>query len=472
MSRLQKLVCALAVAAVSAGALAASSYASRTQTSFFESPALLLNPVTRPATMATLQRLGVRALRVELSWHAVAPRPDSSRRPPFSATDPASYDWSRYDPLIEAARAHGWKILLTVTSPVPRWATGSPRGRSLLFRPNAGLFKPFMTAVGRHYGSQVSLFSIWNEPNHHEFLEPQFNANGTPASPSIYRSLYLAGYAGLKAAGIANPAVLIGETAPEGEGRPRPQVRGGKHNLSPITFLRGLLCLDAAYKRARSCAKLPATGWGLHPYGVVKGPFYRPKNPETVTIGVLSRITGALDRAARAGAVAPHLPLYITEFGVISAPARYIGIPVARQAEFDAIAERIAYSNPRVASFAQYLLRDDKLRGRNTVAFTTGLQYANGHAKPLYSGFPVPLTVTKRGHAYDLWGYVRPAEGVTRVTIEAQRSGSRRFTVLAGVQTDKRGYWTLVSGVRANRWRVRWVGPQGVIFTGPPIGAY
>jgi hypothetical protein len=61
---------------------------------------------------------------------------------------------------------------------------------------------------------------------------------------------------------------------------------------------------------------------------------------------------------------------------------------------------------------------------------------------------------------------------VTRVTIEVQRGGSRRFTVLAGVQTDKRGYWTLVSGVRANRWRVRWVGPQGVIFTGPPIGAY
>ena len=52
-----------------------------------------------------------------------------------------------------------------------------------------------MTAVGRHYGSEVSLYSIWNEPNHPAFLLPQFNANGTPASPRIYRGLFEAAYA-------------------------------------------------------------------------------------------------------------------------------------------------------------------------------------------------------------------------------------------------------------------------------------
>ena len=104
------------------------------------------------------------------------PAPTASVSPSFDATDPASYHWSEYDPLIEEARARGWKILLTVTSPVPRWATGNPRGRSLLFRPNASQYRAFMTAVGRHYGAEVSLFSIWNEPNHHEFLEPQFNS--------------------------------------------------------------------------------------------------------------------------------------------------------------------------------------------------------------------------------------------------------------------------------------------------------
>ena len=45
---------------------------------------------------------------------------------------------------------------------------------------------------------------------------PQWNSNGTPASPRIYRGLYQAGYAGLQAAGIAHPQVLFGETAPAG----------------------------------------------------------------------------------------------------------------------------------------------------------------------------------------------------------------------------------------------------------------
>jgi hypothetical protein len=472
MSRPRKLICLAAVLSLSACALAPGASASSSQSTFFESPGLLLNPATRPRTVATLQRLGVRALRVELSWHAVAPGANSAHRPAFDATDPASYHWSLYDPLIEEAHAHGWKILLTVTSPVPRWATGNPRGRSLLFRPNASAYQAFMTAVGRHYGSVVSLFSIWNEPNHHEFLEPQFNSNGTPASPSIYRALYQAGYAGLHAAGLAHPTVLIGETAPEGEAHPGRPVRGPNHNVSPITFMRGVLCLDSSYRRARSCAKLNASGWGLHPYASIKGPFHTPANPETVTIGVLSRLTGALDRAARAGAIPAGLPIYLTEFGVISTPNHQIGVPVAAQAEYDAIAEHIAYGNGRVAAFSQYLLRDDTPRGRNSLAFQTGLEYANGKAKPLFAGFPLPLTVAGHGGSFALWGYVRPAQAATTVTVEAQRRGSRRFTVLAHLQTNSRGYWTLTSRVGANRWRVRWTSPEGVAYKGPPIGAY
>lgn len=472
MPPVRKLIPAAIALALSCGALAAPALASHSETTFFESPKLLLNPATRPATMATLQRLGIHALRVELSWRTVAPGANSIRRPSFQATDPASYNWSEYDPLIEEAHARGWKVLLTVTSPVPRWATGDPRGHSALYKPNAGQFKAFMTAVGRHYAGEVSLFSIWNEPNHHEFLEPQFNRNGSPASPSIYRSLYVAGYDGLRAAGIAHPAVLIGETAPEGEAHPRTPVRGANHNVSPLTFMRGVLCLNSQYRRAGSCAKLTTTGWGLHPYASIRGPFYIPKNPETVTIGVLGRMIGALDAAARAGRIPSHLPIYITEFGVISYPDSSIGVPVAKQAEYDAISEKIAWSNPRVASFSQYLLRDDTPKGRSHVAFQTGLEYANGRPKPLLAGFPVPLAVSRGGGGYSLWGYVRPAEGATTVSVEVQRPGSSRWRPLAEVHTDRAGYWTLRSYVSATHWRVRWVSPEGVVYEGPPIRAY
>jgi hypothetical protein len=396
----------------------------------------------------------------------VAPRPGSIHRPSFEATDPAAYDWGRYDALIEQAHSLGWKVLLTVTSPVPRWAQGNPHKGSLVYRPSASQFGRFMTAVGRHYSGEVSLFSIWNEPNHHEFLEPQFNANGSPASPRIYRALYQAGYAGLRAAGIAHPAVLIGETAPEGENRSRRR----RANLAPLTFLRGLLCLSANYRRIGSCGKLQASGWGVHPYANGVGPFYVPRNRETVTIGTLSRIERALDRAAGAGALPGGLPVYITEFGVMSKPNRYQGVPVSKQAEWDAIAERIAYSDARVASFSQYLLRDDAMR-RRSVGFQTGLEYVSGRAKPLLAGFPVPLTVSRVRGRYQLWGLVRPADEATTLTVEARRAGASRFTKLAEVATNAAGYWALTSSVAARQWRVRWVSPAGRTYTGPPIRA-
>jgi hypothetical protein len=475
MTRPLKLCCVLLACAALASVAAASASASHTQEVFFEAPSQLLEPATRPVAIATLQRLGVSALRIELNWHTVAPSPNSTRRPAFDATDPAAYNWGQYDPLIEEAHRLGWKILLTVTSPVPRWATANPRSGSLVTRPNARQFEEFMTAVGRRYRSEVSLFAIWNEPNHHEFLEPQFNPNGTAASPRIYRGLFQAGYSGLVAAGIANPPVLIGETAPEGETHVRPPVRpGATHNVSPLLFLREALCLSASYRRAGGCSELRASGWAIHPYPNAAGPLYVPGNPESVTIGSLGRVTRALDSAANARAVPAHLPVYITEFGIMSKPNRYQGVAVAKQAEYDAIAERIAWSNPRVASFAQYLLKDDPTppKGTRRVAFQTGLEYANGFPKPLLAGFPVPLTVTRRGHAYALWGYVRPAGGPTTLTVEIQTAGSSRFTELSSVTTNSRGYWTLASPVAGTRWRVRWVSPDGTVYMGPPIRAY
>jgi len=468
MSRLRQLSCALVATSLCAALCSPTAVAAHSQTTYFEAPALLLSPVTRPATIAKLQRLGVRALRVELSWRAVSPRARSVHRPSFAATDPAAYDWAPYDPLIEEAHKLGFTVLLTVTSPVPRGAQADRHKSSFLYRPDARQFENFMTAVGRHYREEVSLFSIWNEPNHHEFLEPQFNANGTPAAPAVYRSLYRAGYNGLVAAGIRRPTVLIGETAPEGETRP---LRGSHSNVAPLMFLRGVLCLNSRYRRARSCGRLSASGWGVHPYANCVGPFHVPRDPESVTIGSLSRITRALDRAAWAGALPGHLPVYITEFGVVSKPNRYLGVPVSEQAEWDAIAERVAYSNPRVASFSQYLLRDDPVR-RHSVGFQTGLEYVNGRAKPLLAAFPMPLTVTRAAGGYRLWGLVRPAAEATSLTIEARRSTASRFTMLATVRTNAAGYWTLRSHVAARQWRVRWVSPQGKAYVGPPIRAW
>ncbi len=473
MSRLRAvLFCILIFSSVIGAVRVPVAGASRGQATFFEAPAELLNPLTRPRAIAKLQKLGVSALRIELNWHAVAPAANSRRRPSFDATDPAAYAWGQYDPLIEQARALGWKVLLTVTSPVPRWAQGNPASRTLVDRPNSRQFGQFMTAVGRHFGSAVAMFAIWNEPNHHEFLEPQFSAAGQPLSPRIYRGLYQAGYAGLQAAGIAHPIVLLGETAPDGQSHVRPTARF-PGNVGPLAFLRGTLCLGASYRRAGSCSKLATSGYAIHPYPSAAGPLSVPFNRESVTIGSLSRISSALDASARANALPAHLPLYITEFGIMSKPNRYQGVAPSVQAEYDAISERIAYANPRVASFAQYLLKDDPLPSRRSraVGFQTGLEYFSGAPKPSFAGFALPLAVARRGGHYDLWGFVRPAGAATTLSVEVQVPHSSRFRKLAQPTTDSRGYWTLRSFVPGTRWRARWVSPSGVRYLGPPVRA-
>jgi hypothetical protein len=471
MPRIRPTLILLAAAALAITLDAGVAQASTGQTVFFEPGNVLLNPKTRPKALSQLEHLGVRAIRLELAWREVAPSPNSSRRPKFDATNPVNYRWGQYDAALAAAHQLGWQVLLTVTSPVPKWASSTHR--DYLTRPGDRDFQEFMTAVGRHYNPEVALYSIWNEPNHPAFLRPQFASNRQPASPRIYRGLFLAGYAGLQAAGISNPKVLMGETAPTGY-----DTASGLHDVAPLAFLRGVLCLNSHYHKPPSCQKLPAYGYAHHAYTTAAGPFYRPPSGDDVTIGVIGRLTRALDLAARAHAIRSGMPIYLTEFGVQSKPNRYLGVSPARQAQDDAVAEKIAWSNARVAAFSQYLLRDDPLGGPpgssvhgGFVGFQTGVEYHNGRPKPLYYAWPVPLVVNRSGHGFSFWGLIRPAQGATSATLLVRRNGARRYTRLATVHTNSRGYWSLQSSVSGVDWRVRWVSPGHATYEGPAIPA-
>ena len=487
MPQFRKLLLTAFACALAAAALAAPALASHSQSTYFEGSSDLLSPRTRPHALAQMQSLGVKALRVELDWYNVAPGPSATTKPAVEMTNPGAYAWGEYDALISEAQRLHWKVLLTLTSPVPRWATSNKKA-PYVTKPDPKDFQEFMTAVARHYGptgpfgSTVSLFSIWNEPNHPAFLQPQWNTNGTPASPRIYRALYQAGYAGLQAGGIAKPSVLIGETAPTGYDSvnyKREKSKALLHDVAPLLFMRETLCLNAKYKKSGSCTPLTATGYSHHAYSTAAGPLYKPALKDDVTIGVLSRLSSALSKAFAARGTTTNLPIYLTEFGVQSKPNRYLGVSVSQQAEFDAIAEKIAWSNSRVAAFSQYLLLDDPLGGKpgssvngGTIGFQTGLEYQNGKPKPLYYGWPVPLTVTKSGHGYSLWGLVRPATGATKVTVLVQPKGSRKYRTLKTVATNGSGYWTLHSSSKGVHWRVQWKSPTGAKYEGPPIGAH
>lgn len=448
----------LALSLLAALVLTTPASASRNQETSFEAPRDLLSADTRPAALDQIQALGVKSLRVVMLWKRVAPSPDASRKPDFDTTDPAGYDWGQYDALLTDAKARGMKVLLTVSGPVPRWATEDKKDDKT--RPDPAEFAQFMTAVGRHMAGRVTNWSIWNEPNQPQFLLPQYDAEKRPVSPRIYRALYKAGLKGLAAAKVPSPQVLFGETSPRGTGKV----------VAPLTFLRGALCLDSKNRLQKGCGKLAMAGIAHHAYTPQAGPRFVPSGPNDVTIGVLSRLTKVMDAAGRAGATPKNLPLHLTEFGIQSAPDPVFGVSLQRQDEFRALSERIAYQNPRVATFSQYLLRDDDpgSGASRYSGFESGLKTAAGKAKPALDGFRLVLSaVNTSSVTTSLWGLIRPATGASDAIIEFRSGTGGTWTQLQGVRTNALGFFTAKTKiVKGRQYRVSWKNAQGEQITG------
>jgi hypothetical protein len=409
---------------------------------------------TRARVLDEIQGFGVRWIRVVMYWRDVAPQPRANARPRFDESDPRAYNWTTYERVVNEARARGLHVLVTPSGPAPDWATLGGDG---VHFPSPTRFRRFMTAVGRQFGSRISLWSIWNEPNHPQFLGPQYR-RGRAYSPRLYRRLFWAAKKALDRTGNRRDRVLMGETAP----------RGNRHVVHPLRFLRGSLCLNRRYRKRRGCHRLPADGYAHHPYTTRSGPFFVSPRRGDVTIGSLWRLTRALKRAERARALPRRTPVYLTEFGIQSRPDPYYGVSQLRQAEYRAIGERIAWNTGRVRAISQYLMRDDRAgRGRNRYGgFESGLRFAGGRKKLAYRAFRLPMVARRAGRRVGLWGYVRPHDGRERVQIQC-RGPHGRWRHLKRDRTGRRGYWTTKTPYRRGRsYRVRWHSPDGTRYAG------
>src|SRR3954451_13705583 len=314
----QKLLVVIAMAAAFLAA-ASSSEAKTSQFTLFEAPRELLSSddALRQKTLDEIQSMGVNDLRIVILWRSVAPSSGSSTPPAgFDSAGQDGYLWAPYDRVINEAHARGMKVLVTLSGPIPKWA--SANHKSYTYKPNVTRFQKFVTAVGNRYRDQVSMWSIWNEPNHPGFLTPQYartkSGRRYAYSPKLYRQLFLAGDHGLRASGNGSDRLLISETEP----------RGTTKAVPPLQFLRGLFA---------SRGKLPADGYAHHAYTTRSGPWFRPSNLDDVTIGVLSRLTRALDYYGRKGRIRRNMPIYLTEFGIQSKPDPFIGVSYQQQAE-------------------------------------------------------------------------------------------------------------------------------------------
>jgi hypothetical protein len=463
------IVCLSLIAMLAVPAVA---NASESQFTMFEAPRELLSDdaALRSQTLDEIQGFGVHWVRIVLYWNSVAPANDSATMPSFDETDPTAYPgFERYDRAIGEARARGMRILLTVSGPVPRWATAGARDH--VTRPSPARFQRFMTAVVRRYDRDVDYWAIWNEPNHPDFLQPQYTGSGSkrhPESGAIYRRLVQAADRGMRAAGASGDRMLIGETAP----------RGTTRVVAPLTFVRQALCLDARYHRRKGCSKLPADGYAHHAYTTAAGPFFVPPSRNDVTVGVLGRLNHALAAAGATGAIRRDMGIYLTEFGIQSRPDPYVGVSFTQQAEYRSISERIAYSNGRVRAFSQYLMRDDLPRegpasGRYG-GFESGLRTSGGAPKSAYEGFRLPMVARRGSRSTSLWGLVRPAGGRTAVSIDYRPAGSSTWRLLKRDTTNARGYWSTATRlVQGRSYRVRWIAPAGAkSVAGPRTRTY
>jgi hypothetical protein len=477
-------------------ALPATAGASPRQFSILQDDGVLLgnSPHDVDEAMAEAKALGFDSVRTFVSWSGVSPANQSRTMPAgFDPGDPDSpgYDWARYDRFIDAARANGLEVLLTLSPPQPYWASDEPRrcphfiggyrslGKSCYWKPNTRLFAQFAKAVALRYGSRargphggaVKRYSIWNEPNLEHYLYPQLRRTrfGTvDVAAKRYRSLWFRAHRAI--ARYDRPArgrVLFGETAAIS---------------SPLDTLYAALCLDpegrpfrGRLRRLQGCArprKLPIGGLAVHPYnkdanGTV---FQRSHTTDSLAMAHLNRAHQVLNRAARARRIPRRRGIYITEFGFqTNPPDEEFGVSLDAQARSLNQSERLFYRDRRVKAVAQFELYDaPEVEGQDV--YNTGLRLVDGAFKPAWEAFRMPLVVTKLGRdRVEVWGMVRPAPGKARVVISAapRRRGAPAETVRSTV-TGRNGYFRIrLERHRAAglRYRAQWTAPGGDVFS-------
>lgn len=369
--------------------------ASQSMWSVFEDHTKLVKttPEKRQAMLEELRdRMGVDTLRVEVKWNEVAPSPSARTKPAFNASDPSQYQGSLfafpsfgpYDDLVRRAQAMGFRIIITITGDAPRWATAGGLGRSFStanWKVNAGEYAQFAAAVAKRYSGTfpgvpgVRYFTLWNEPNHRNFLKPLSSA------PRLYRNMVNQALPEVRRNGRPDVQVFVGELAPVG----RAPVSTG-----PKAFLRRWLCLNTLLRRTssgtgcRTFKQIKADGFAHHPYG----PTSRvPRTQDVINLLAIRTLGFYLDRARAARRFSRRLSIYNTEFGLQSNPPDpFVSTTLTRQAALINEKEEYAFRYSRLKSHSQYLMYDDPARSGSLSVkwsgFQTGLRFASGRANP------------------------------------------------------------------------------------------
>jgi hypothetical protein len=407
--------------------------------------------------VAEWQKLGVQQVRILALWSRIAPSAKAKKMPKgFKPANPGApgYDWAALDAAVDRVVAAGMKPLLTITGPGPRWSSRYPGHKQPGYYPLPRHYAAFATAVAARYGDRVNRYILWNEPNLSAWLSPQAKCSKhhhcRVEGAHLYRSLVRAAYPAVHRAD-RGAQVLIGATSSRG---------GNLHSAGsserPLVFLRALGCVSSSFKKLRTgrCKGFKpawADGYAYHPHGIVNAPDKPFPNRDDANLASLGRVESTLDRLTahrRLHGTTHHLGIYIDEYGYqTNPPDKLAGVSPSTQDKWLQSAAYMAWRDPRVKLFTQYLWRDDPV-SRNGLysGWQSGLEYASGKAKPALKHFATPFALdSSRGR---LWGQVRGGDRTT-VTVERRLKGGKSWKRVKTVKTDSQGYWSLRTSLRA-----------------------
>jgi len=408
------------------------------------------------AHYADARALGPDVIRLGVIWQAAAPAGTSLTRPAFDAADPAGYDWSSVDRRYDNARAAGLRVLVTIHSPIPHWASEEPArckdNPHCAWKPKPREHAAFVTALGRHLKAKgpVWAFTLWNEPNLGFFLGGEDDV----ARGMRYRKFWFQGLKALrKTAGQRTARVFFGDMA------------NGAHSPDHWAVFHYALCLPSPNKDARPpCAAHPrkvyTAGIAFHPYAP------SPRGVENAYETML----GFVDDASRAGRLSANRPVYLTEHAFLTrglvepAPSAGLGAPgnivtPAEQATYDDQVDHAVFAHPRVRSLAQFGVMDE-----GDGKWDSGLRFNDivhptnprkGEAKPAWYSYRLAIDVTRvDGDTVLVFGHARACRSA--FVVEGRATATKAWSVRATVATDDLGYATKsLPSAGIDAWRLR-----------------
>ena len=420
---------------------------------------------------------GATTVRIWLGWQGVAPQGDTKPAgfDPRNPFDP-NYYWDYIDGLVINAVQHGLEPMLMIID-APDWAergTQGQYGRD----PDPKELGYFTEAAVKRYSGyvggipRVRRWELWNEPNLHKYLMPQFDGPyketippETPAlSPGRYRAMLKPFARAVHM--LPDNLVVAGELAPFG----RTQSFG--HAVWPLQFMRELLCIDVHYDPKPGCKPLHFDVWSHHPY-TEGGPNHSSAYPDNVSMGDLPEMRKLLDAAVRAGHVASKhkVQFWITEFSWDSKPPDSNGVPEKLLGRW--VAEALYRMwQARVSLVVWFKIIDDYASETDGYQVESGL-YADcgsgwscAEPKRALTAFRFPFVAFRSGKRVRVWGRT-PDSARADVIVEQRKHG--RWRRLGQPNVDANGIFkTRLRAVGKGPVRARLASPEGA--TGADTG--